>query len=135
MTSLFYKIVAGYGECRKFSAGGTTGVRIHVEGCGSGFISVGGISREISDGVAHLDISSLPDGEYSPILHKGGEMIRLEPIRKAGDSVSLPPPGRELIRSLSDRIFLLEAGLSETDAMTRRHERAIAGDPLLDYLG
>lgn len=131
MTSLFYKIVANFGECRRIVGNDTARVRLHIEGCEEGFVSVGGISAPIKEGVARLNLSPLADGEYAPSLHLPGGTVRLESISKRGTSLERASCDAELTRRLSLRLEALEERLSGLEETCAEHELAIKGEPIL----
>ena len=131
MTSLFYKIVDGFGEFRTSTGKGAERVRIHIDGADGGILSVGALSAPIKGGVASLSLSPLADGEYSPSLYRAGELIRLESISKCGGIISPEPSGGELLRRLAIRTEALEKRLDTLEERLLRDEGALYGEPLL----
>ena len=130
MTSLFYKIVANFGECRRTVGNDAARVRLHIEGCDQGYVSVGSISAPIKEGVARLNLSVLADGEYSPTLHLPVGTVRLESIVKRGASVERTSCDAEMTRRLSLRLEALEERLAGLEQTCAEHELAIRGDAI-----
>lgn len=131
MTSLFYKIVDGFGEFRNATGKGVDRVRIHIEGADGGILTVGAISAPLKGGVASLSLSPLADGEYSPSLYLGGELIRLEGLSKCGGSISPEGSGGALLRRLAIRTEALEKRLASLEERLSQDEGALYGEPLL----
>ncbi len=126
MTSIIYKIVAGFGECRKIRGTCADTARIEVEGASDGFISIGELSCRLKDGVGRMPLGLLPDGEYSPLLFTENGVTKLEKIRKSERGISRCELDAELIsrmllrlESCEERIILLEKKLSGIEAAIR----------------
>ena len=108
MTSIIYKIVAGYGECIGFCGDGSLNTRLAIEGIGSGSIVIGDRAARVTSGIAHLDLSSLSDGEYTPTLFAASKRMPLEKIRIRGGKISRLILEPEQIERLLRRVNELE---------------------------
>ena len=109
MTSIIYKIVAGFGESIGFYGDGSPNVRIGIDGIESGSIVIGSCAARIQSGVSHIDLSELSDGEYTPTLFASSKRIPLEKIRVRGGKVSKVILDPALIERLASRVGELEA--------------------------
>ena len=125
MTSIIYRIVADFGECADFIGDGSTNVRIQVCGIGTGTLVIGSVAARLSSGIAHLDISSLPDGEYTPILFSGSKRTNLEKIKLRNGHISRLTLDPELIERLLNRVRELEDEQCSINARLEVCEMAI----------
>ncbi len=127
MTTILYKIVGGFGECRDFSGDDGALLRVKIDGSDGGIVTVGGISKRVTKGEARLNLSSLSDGDYSPSYVTEGGLIQLERIRKCGNKLTRPPIDAALVARLLLRTEALE---NECEGLKRRLcvcESAIGG--------
>ena len=127
MTVITYKCISGFGECRAIIGEGAEVVRIIVEGIDGGIISVGTLSARLRRGAARINLSALPDGEYSPILYTNDGKIQLERIRKEGKKLTRPPVDTDLVARLLYRVEALESEVAELKGRTDKNELAISG--------
>lgn len=130
MTSIFYKIVADFGEIRKINGSGTDKVRIHTEGIDSGIVTVGKVSAPIRCGVAKLSLSSVPDGEMRVSVYSGTSLTELEPLSKTADRIAPRTPDAPLLKRLALRMEELELELADIKERVTKNERAIKGTSL-----
>lgn len=130
MTSIFYKIVADFGELRKISGSGTDKVRVHIEGADNGILTLGRVSAPIKAGAAKLSLTPLADGEHRASLYVGGRLIELEPLAKLSDRISPRTPDAPLLRRLALRTEKLELELAALRERVAANERAINGPSL-----
>lgn len=108
MTSIIYKIIANFGECVDFIGDGSGNLRVEVVGLGEGTMVIGSVAARLSAGIAHLDLSSLPDGEYTPILFSGSKKTSLEKIKLFGGRITRVTLDPEVIERLLHRVRELE---------------------------
>ena len=134
MTSLFYKILDNFGECRGANGSDAKRVRVHTEGATDGFISIGALSAPLKGGTARLDLSPLADGEYAPTLHLDGSTVRLESIVKQGSNITVSRSDRMMLLTLAKRLEAAEERIAGLTALMEEHEEAIHGKPILDFL-
>ena len=130
MTSIIYKIIADFGECRDFIGDGSSYIRIKVDGADYGHIVIGNIGVPLKCGIARISLSSLPDGEYSPYLFTEGRRIQLERIRKSGDKLSRPSLDAELLARLLIRLEALEGEVKSLNKRTEKTEAMVNPRPL-----
>lgn len=127
MTTIIYKIISDFGECRAFTAGDGPRLGIRTEGANDGIISIGNISARTKDGVCTLNLSSLPDGDYAPLFVSGGRTIRFEKIRKLGEKLTRPPLDFELMTRILMRLEALELRFGELDDSMKKLAEDIHG--------
>ncbi len=110
MTTIIYKIVSGFGECRTFVPGGCS-LRVTVDAECDGILSIGGVSARTEGGKCRINLAHLPDGDYTPTFAARGSVYRLERIRKMGENLTRPPIDLELIARMLVRMEALEGEL------------------------
>lgn len=108
MTSIIYRISANYGECIGFYGDGSSNVRLAIDEVNSGSIVIGSSAARLTAGVAHLDLSGLSDGEYTPTLFAASKRIALEKIKIRGGKISRVILDPDLIARLLSRVSELE---------------------------
>lgn len=132
MTSLFYKIVEGFGEFRKGVGTGAKRVRFHIEGADGGILTVGKICAPVKAGIATLSLSSLDDGTYVPKLFAEGRLISLESVEKSGAALGISLTDPALVRALALRTEALEGRVGELEKLCEGFREAIEGNPLFE---
>ena len=100
MTVLCYTIVDNFGECRSIFGKGTDPLEIRLEGAKEGIVHIGGIMSRVENGIAHISLSSLADGEYTPYVKTGQSTVELEQIKIRGSRVTLTPLKEQRLRRL-----------------------------------
>ena len=130
MTSIFYKIVANYGEIRKIVGSGVDPVRIYIDGADEGVVAIGRLSAPLKGGRSRLSLSLADDGEQKCELYTRGGAIPLEPILKLGERLSTSAADTSLLRRLAVRTEELEAKLGDLISRVAECEGAIRGKPL-----
>ena len=126
MTTIIYKIVSDFGECRGFTSGGCS-LSVRVDADCDGIFSIGGISQRTEGGKCRISLARLPDGDYTPTFTAKGRVYKLERLRKMGENLTRPPIDLELIAKMLLRIEALE---TEVRALTERFgalERRLVG--------
>ncbi len=101
MTTIIYGKRNGIYECVKISNGSEEKTRIIFEEPLDAKLVIGKYLFSVNAGICDADISSLPDGEYSPILFLGERPFRLEELRVFCGKVSRRLVDDEYIRRLS----------------------------------
>ena len=119
MTSIVYNIIANFGECAEFIGDGSTNVRVEIKGLDGGSIVIGDRAARLPGGIAHLDLSSLPDGEYTPAVFATSKRIPLEKIKIRDGRLSRVVIDQNLIERLLLRVRELEC---DRDELSRRLE-------------
>lgn len=113
MTVLCYTIVDNFGECRSIFGKGTDPLEIRLEGAKEGIVHIGGIMSRAENGIAHISLSSLADGEYTPYVKTGQSTVELEQIKIRGSRVTLTPLKEQRLRRLLVRTEKLEKELAD----------------------
>lgn len=131
MTNILYKIIAGFGECRKIHGTSADTVRIEIEGVPDGFLSIGELSCRVKDGVGRIHLALLADGEYSPVLFTESGVVRLEKIVKCGRGIHRAELDEELLARALTRLEGAEREISELKERLSIAEGAIQGRILL----
>ena len=72
------------------------------------FLVFSAVSAPIHDGKCRLDISSIPDGEYTPRVITESESIPLTPVIKAQKHLRVASCDDTYIRALSQKLRALE---------------------------
>ena len=99
MTKIVYKIFDDYGEVREYSGEGLT-LSVCVSPEQDGYLTIGDVTKSLSNGEVKFNLDKLSDGEYTPLLF-GKTKITLEPIIKKGGKVTpLPTPDSTVRRLL-----------------------------------
>ena len=112
---------------KEVSGVGSGDVEIHLDELPSGYITVYDITARVKGGVARLDLSTLPDGLYTPIFVTGSRALLCSPIIKRNDIIIRPlPDGSDisrlelLISRAEEKISILESDVSRLKALTER---------------
>ena len=63
MTTIIYKLVDGFGECRHADGRGTDCVKIIIKDADGGLFSIGNRSMRFIGDTIRIDLKTLPDGE------------------------------------------------------------------------
>ena len=111
----------------EFLGNGSTNVRIEIRGIEKGSVVIGDSVARLSRGVAHLDLSSLCDGEYTPTVFASSKKIPLEKIKIRDGRISRVLLDPEIIERLLSRVALLED--ERTDILSRLETLEIAVHP------
>ena len=126
MTTILYKIKSDVGQCEKIHANDAVTVRIQIDGADDGAVSVGGVSARLKRGVARLSLSTLPDGDYTPLLHRDSETVPIEGIRKWAGRITLAENDPNMKRQQRMRLDSIESKLSELEERVLRLEEISA---------
>ena len=131
MTNIIYKIVAGFGECRKIHGISADTVRVEIDGVSEGFLSIGEMSCRIKNGVGRIHLDLLADGEYAPVLFTETGVIRLEKILKCERGIRRADTDEELITRALARLERAERDICELRDRLASAESAIQARILL----
>lgn len=101
MKTIVYGKRNGIYECIKITEDSDESTRVVFEEPIDGKLVLGKYLFTVVSGICDADISSLPDGEYSPILFLGEKPSRLEELRVFCGRVSRRLVDDEYIRRLS----------------------------------
>ncbi|MBR2342725.1 MAG: hypothetical protein IKA64_00555 [Clostridia bacterium] len=115
MTVLNYTVSDGYGEISSFVGGGGRAV-FKIDGAAGGVLHVGRLCAPIIDGRCEINLSKLPDGDYTPIISVKSRGIELEGIRKFGRELLPLPTSEKTLRRLISRVAKLEDRLGRAEA-------------------
>lgn len=110
MTRIVYKLKGAVGEARELSGAGAT-LAVIIDPAHSGYVRLGGAVSALEDGCALFELSRIPDGDHTPTL-SGEVCATLEPIRKAGERITLLPTPDVTVRNLLERLERTEEALS-----------------------
>ena len=119
MTKIVYLVKGDEGEIVSFTPGTAGLVEVRVDGIDEGIISFGPKSARLRGGVARISLLPLPDGDYTPRISRGGTLIYLAEVRKAGNKVTRPQVKPEFLDKLYTRIHSLE---KENERLNERLE-------------
>ena len=129
MTEIIYTLTDGYGEVSEFTRGHGNKARIKINGAKDGVLYVGGAVFRVENGTATLDLSRLPDGDYTPLYVSEGGRTELEGIRRFGREILPLPTSEKLLRRLLVRVRTLEERLAlaegKIEELTERVSRKI----------
>jgi len=103
---LSYKIINGFGECRDCTEDEPNTIKIRVEGEKPYMLFIDAEYTYFNEqGVAHLDLSNLKDGEYTPIVRTfNSTTVKLERIKKSHGRITLARRPDEVIQSVLVRL-------------------------------
>ncbi len=110
---------------KEVSGVGTKEVEISLTEMPAGYVTVYDLTAKTVGGIARLDLSSLPDGLYTPIFVTGSRALLCSPIIKRHDVIIRPlPDGSDisrlelLISRQEEKIATLERELSRIRTLT-----------------
>lgn len=130
MTTIIYKLVDSFGECRQAEGCGTDCVKIIIKGADGGLFSIGNRSMRFVGDTVRIDLKSLPDGEYSPTLSYDGKCYFLERLKKRGDSITRAPIDIELLSRALMRLERSEEKIAGLEATLAELIPLIKGNPI-----
>lgn len=130
MTTIIYKLVDGFGECRQVDGRGADKVKLIINGADGGLFSIGNKSMRFLGDAVRIDLRTLPDGEYSPTLSADGKTYPLERLKKRGDTITRSPLDIELFSRMLLRLEACEVRLSELERTLAELVPLIKGNPI-----
>ena len=130
MTTIIYKLVDGFGECRSLDGQGCDNVKLVIGGAEGGVFTVGDKTMRFNKDTVRIDLSSLPEGEYTPTLSCGGKVYPLERIRKRGNILSRCPIDIELLSRSLLRLEGCEIKIRELESTIAELLPLIKGNPI-----
>lgn len=107
MSSISYRIRDGYGEWSEVRCDGE-GLSIIFPADINGHLTIGGLCHEVKNGICRIDIDTLPDGEYVPMLYTSEMTAKLEPMIVRGKTVGTAATSESTVRRALARIAALE---------------------------
>lgn len=126
MTTIIYKLVKDFGECRSTAGQGCESVKLIINGADGGLFSIGNKSMRFLGETVRIDLSTLPDGEYTPMLSVDGRVYPLERLKKRGNIITRAPIDIELfsrmllrLEAAEERLIKLEDALDELTTLVR----------------
>lgn len=130
MTTIIYKLVDGFGECRHVDGRGTDCVKIIIKDADGGLFSIGNRSMRFIGDTIRIDLKTLPDGEYSPTLSYDGKCYYLERLKKRGDSITRAPIDIELVSRALMRLERSEEKIARLESTLADLIPLIKGNPI-----
>lgn len=116
MALIKYRLAGNVGERRSFDSDGDLICRLYIPDTEDGYVTMGATVAPLRCGVCRIDMRTMPDGEYSPLLFVGGERIQLEGIIKRDGSITAAPTPEYVLRGLLNRVLALEEELDTAKA-------------------
>ncbi len=130
MTTIIYKLVDGFGECRAIDGCCSDKVKFIIKGADGGLFSIGNKHMRFFGETVRIDLKTLSDGEYSPTLSADGKIYPLERLKKRGDSITRSPLDIELLSRMLLRLEASEARLSKMEGALAELVPLIKGNPI-----
>ena len=131
MTTIIYKIKGGFGINTAFRKDGTdVTVKVGERLCGT--LKIGEMRAEVVDGAARMNLSSLPDGVYTPVFSLDSREIRLEAIRKMGEKLTRYTSDRNLTVNMLERIDRLEANVASLECLVAELDKRVRGNGIFE---
>ena len=117
MNIIKLEIFKNEAECLSFSSSKGAGLTFDFGTEIDGFVTVGSITRSVSEGLCTLDSRILADGEYEPTLILDRKTVRLPKIVKRGEQIRLAGFTDDCIRRLSLRERRLARRVEELEQL------------------